>query len=110
MLMDISAYAREVIEAGADDAGQLVDIILEQYRWPLPALGRAAGARACPCGEAGSSALRAATGAHWGWRARGGCLCAGSLWYLCMSSACACTMQCEGLLAGVLSHWQGAEQ
>lgn len=33
MLMEISAYAREVIEAGADDAGQLVDIVLEQYRY-----------------------------------------------------------------------------
>ena len=32
MLMEISTYARQVIEAGADDAGQLVDIILEQYR------------------------------------------------------------------------------
>ena len=64
MLMDISAYAREVIEAGADDAGQLVDIILEQYRCARAALRRAAGARASPCGEAGSSALRALTGAH----------------------------------------------
>ena len=35
MLVEISTYAREVIEAGADDAGQLVDIILEQYRWAL---------------------------------------------------------------------------
>ncbi|KAK9836321.1 hypothetical protein WJX81_005210 [Elliptochloris bilobata] len=70
-LMDISAYAREVIEAGADDAGQLVDIVLEQYSASvveaLREIAGAGGNRAALLGASrraasGLLALRAAAG------------------------------------------------